>query len=678
MWFTSPEGEVFRSKIAAARGLGLDPSRGNTIHKPRAPRKPSNPQGDGAAPAPAGGGKSKGTGANKSGGNKISGGGSKTQEASGTGAEELFKRWAAAGQQLRTVDLSIQELGELLMSMPAATDTDDCYEGLLFYKEAHLRHAARLAARGAAIAPQEEAVRAAFQPTDIPQPRENTPNAAKTDPEDERSLQAEGQEGSRADELHAEKGNLAVADGLNPHIIETGEPLKKDQGEETDEAEERGGKASRRNTRHSMAAAVAAAAAALAMGDTPSKLDPAVAAAAADAAGFLPEEGGAQAADVAGLVPGPPNCNGLETEVELIRKCFVKVPVRLGRPLEDEPAPLSPTSRSTQLADALLSLSDSEPGSKDNDVLAGTENIEMMDVSEINRSRPCAVWAEKKFPLDQLTANGGEPTSLHPAALFYLRHLEEELEAEERAARREAEERAARREAKRLEKAAAQATGGGDGAATGDAPRRLPVPRAGNLSLRGKTVEEIEAALMERLSSYVADLGGKLPAGWKVKASVRQNGANAGGVDAYYFDPRGRRLKSMIKVAEALGLEGVAGTKPRTLSAVLGRGRKKKGADSSDDGEEPQGRDAPHSLDTPDENDFGRRRGEKNNSSGKKRASKSRRVAEPPPPLEVVDVDASKCEELGSARKTCGTCRTCLNPQLKKGCLVNRAKVRIV
>jgi hypothetical protein len=555
------------------------------------------------------------------------------------------------------------------MSMPTATDTDDCYDGLLYYKEAQLRHAAKLAARAAAVAAQEEAARTA---KDLPQALECIPKAAEHGTEKQQALHDGGTQGNAA----TGEGDVAMADGPNLDIIETEGPIVEAKGEETDDGEERGGKSSRRNTRHSMAAAVAAAAAALAMGDTPSKLDPEVAAVAADAAGFLSEEGGAQGGDVA-VLPGPPNWDGWETEVELIRKCFVKVPVRVGRPLEDEPAPLSPTSRSALLADALLSLSDSEPGSKDNDVLA--RDVDVKIVPDTNYARPCAVWAEKKFPLDQLTANGGEPSALHPAALFYLRHVEEEFEAEERAARREAEERAARREAKRLEKAAAQAAGGGEGAASGDAPRRLPVPRASNVTMRGKTIEEIEAALMERLSSYVADLGGKLPAGWKVKASVRQNGANAGGVDAYYFDPRGKRLKSMIKVAEALGLEGVAGTKPRTLSAVLGRGRRrKKGADSDDDGEELPEADAPHSLDTPDENDLGRGNGDKYDSgNGKKRASKARRASESPPPPEVT-VDASKGEEPGSARKTCGTCRTCLNPQLKKGCLINRAKVRLV
>ena len=420
---------------------------------------------------------------------------------------------------------------------------------------------------------------------------------------------------------------------------------------------------SRRNTRHSLAAAVAAAAAVL-RECSGSELPPALALASfagADAGGVFGEEGGEEIPTAI----GPPKIDGWDVELELIRKCFVKVPARLGRPIEDEPAPLSPKSRQGDLTDALLALSDGEQG------VSGGDSSPRPGAASI------AAWEQKRFPLDQLTANDGEPTALHPAALFYLRHLDEEVAAEERALKREAEERAARKEAKRLEKQAAMA--GGGGAPSGSGAVRSTLPKPANLSLRGKSIEEVEEALMERLTTYVTALGGILPDGWRVKASIRQNGANAGGVDAYYYDPSGRRHKSMVRVAEVLGLEATAAAKPKTLASILGTGSGKRGRAAMEEAAGDGGADG-----AGDDTAKGTGGEETQGGAGEGAKEGAKAVAGPSTaPAGGGGGDGSLnspvagSEDPNSAKKTCGKCRNCLNPQLKKGCTVNRStKVR--
>ncbi|KAL4521386.1 hypothetical protein Ndes2437B_g08023 [Nannochloris sp. 'desiccata'] len=790
-WFTSPEGEVYRSKVAAARGCGLDPSRGTNTKRPKAPRKSST---RGAAKDAQGdkdeGGKEAGSGEGEV--KELKEGGKSTDKSAADGengntnnaaaaavtekpttapAKDKKKgggtggganansndawKWATGNSNApRPVDLSIQELGELLMSMPESFDVDDCYEGPLYYKEAQLRHAAKLAraaaqAASAAAAELEAAELKAAQAVSLAEAeakqarrKENAeraaqecaaliaavndkkgndsrPSSAAADVVVEKAAAGEDEEEENKEiKDNEDEEDVEMLDAEAPVVVDGEErkkkqvnynemegPAEEEKEEEEEEEEEeepdldggrKKGKGSRRNTRHSLATAVAAAAAIL-QDQSGTQLPASIAAAAADAAGFL--SGGA-AEDGTGdenlsAEPGPPP--GLElwdTELEVIRKCFVRVPVRLGRPTEDEPVPLSPTSRDAELTTALLTLSDTASGSAGTRIGNGdvhtNKDKNKNKKEEVAEGREGAAsiteWYTKRFAIDQLTANEGEPSAVHPAGLFYLRHVEEEVIAEERAMRRDAEEKAARREAKRLEK---------QNALGPDGQPRPSLPKPANLSLRGKSIEEVEEALMERLSTYVTDLGGILPDGWRVKASIRQNGANAGGVDAYYYDPTGRRHKSMIRVAEVLGLEATAAAKPKTLASILGTGggggkRSKStpadggGAAIEDGGSGAvvagnlNGTDANGAEGTgggaggPEIENQHQQQQQEVGGDGRGGSPKidniftSENNRESSPPI-------GGSEEPGSARKTCGVCRTCLNPQLKKGCLANKA-----
>ena len=708
-WFTAPDGEVYRSKVAAARSLGLDPSKGTNTKRPKSARKAaatSSRRGRKSSSSSSDGGEEEeeehtneddeeeeeeegGDGGEDE---KVGGGGGgNTSTAAAAAAVEVFRtsggRIIVPSTTFRPTDLTLEELGELLISMPLATDVDDCYEGLLFYKEAQLRHAAKVAARAAAAIAEREA--AEREAADIA--AAEAASLAEAEAREKQRAEREARRNRKNARIEGDvNGNVDVdADGTengNGDVdmaeadADTNEKEKEeDAKEEEGDAKEVSRAVSRRNTRHSLANAVAAAAA-LIQQQSGSRLPAFMSHQPAHAAELLSgcqEEGGggaegndATAADAltADLpLPGPPPLDEWDVELEVIRKCFVRVPVRLGRPAEDDPAPLSPTSRDSYLTDALLALSDGDVDHVDHDVdhhVVGKENG-----GEQGRKGAASIaeWPLKKFPLDQLTANEGAPSALHPAALFYLRYLEEEIDAEERALKREAEERAARKEAKRLEK---QSQVGADG------QPRPALPKPANLSLRGKSIEEVEEALMERLATYVADLGGHLPNGWRVKASIRQNGANAGGVDAYYYDPSGRRHKSMIKVAEVLGLEATSAAKPKTLASILGTGGKRGSRASAvqvlpqppttatDGGESPVPTGAVGGgvkEGGPQADGGGGGGGEGNGVEVAAAAAGD-------------GIGGGDGEEDGSGRKTCGVCRTCLNPQLKKGCLVNRAK----
>lgn len=662
-WFTSPEGEVYRSKVAVARGLGLEAVRDPTkVKKPKAPRKPSekktakaNKDGDaGAGSGAAGGG---GTGA-------------------GTGGAE--EPWKWGGSSSTNIDLSLDEYAELLMSMPAATDPYDVYEGLLYYKEAQVRHKNKLTAAAAAAAEREEleehAAAAAKALADA-DAEDALNGAGGTDDEDgnleTKAAKSKSHEGSN--------GGGAGHDGENGGADDKTAPMDvdKDDGGGSDEdggsdADRTRPSTARRTTRRSLACAVAATKAALR-----AHLASAAARGEEDDLGITESDLEKEA-----LEDFVPALDQWQIEMEVIRKCMVQVSTRLGRPDEDEPAPLSPTSKDAEVTDALLNLSDTEPGPDAAAAAgAGQHTGNGGDAWEEGGGKQegggvqeaCGHWCTKRFPIDQLMANDGSPAVLHPSALFFLRYQEETAAREERAAAAAAAAAAAKREARKQEKLAAMgAAAGADGtpgaAGASDRPR-LPLPKPANLSLRGKSLEEIEEALMERLSSYVSDLGGVLPSGWKVKASVRQNGANAGGVDAYYYDPYGRRHKSMIKVAEALGLEATAATKPKPLGSILGP--KAKGGAAAKP-EPPEATAGVTAVENPDD---------VADQGPNGTAAQVPQPAADEGGVATAEVAGGGAEGEGGSpgddpnRKTCGSCRTCLNPHLKKGCLVNKAMV---
>ena len=716
-WFTAPNGDVFRSKIAAARGIGLDTSVGKNTKRvvSKSSRKPAADGGGGddydtneydeeedEYEKDGGGGKDDASDkppapstapATAPLAPAAGGGGGKSR------VDDSMK-WATVSttNNPKPVDLTMQEIGELLLSMPTATDVDDCYEGPLFYKEAQLRYATKMAARAAAAAAAaREAEELAAEVAAAEAASLAEAHARKEQEEEERMKMKAAADGEDV-EMKNVDGEHAGDDGVKEGEHENME--ERDEEEEKKEEEKKNRPGSRRNTRHSLAAAVAAAAAVL-RAQSGTELPPGVAAMDGAGAGYFDASGGAFGllGELSLPPPGPPQLSAWDVELEVIRKCFVRVPVRLGRSEEDEPVPLSPTSRhDPEITQGLLSLAAADGvngggGDNTNDMNDTTT------VSQREGAASIAEWQLKRFPLDQLTANNGEPSALHPAALFYLRHLEEEIVAEERALRRDAEEKAARREAKRLEKAAALATGGIDGAP------RIPLPKPANLSLRGKSIEEVEEALMERLSTYVSDLGGILPDGWRVKASIRQNGANAGGVDAYYYDPTGRRHKSMIKVAEILGLEATAAAKPKTLASILGTSGKRSRASATEEDPNSTVMVAPVAAAAADggggDGGDGAEEGQQQQLQQEQgdAVMTDAAVASPSPQQQnltaaaaigggggyeramspSVDMYGGFAADGGddpssSARKTCGVCRTCLNPQLKKGCLANKAR----
>lgn len=638
-WFTSPEGDVYRSKIAVARGIGLEPSSSKTPkeRKPKAHKKPSGP-------SAAGGGGKAGTG----GEGTAAINGDETVRLSGTGTA--------------SVELSMDELAELILSMPCATDQFDVYEGLLFYKDALFQFEqkkASLAKDAATKKEMEERAEAAARELEEAEAKaqaeaeaEAAAAAAAADikidgnPENDESGIGKRRREKKSyteppEPMEIEDPPVATA-AIEPAAVGGSDDHHDEPQDKNAAAADNVGDSNKPTPLRSAAAEAAAQAAARKFHiETMAKLR-----------GFDldVEENDGENCDKDALEADPtleefmPKLDDWQIEMEIIRKCFVKVPIRLGRPSEDEPIPMSPSGRDAEVTDALLNLSDGDPVTATGPGRRGSarkgREEEVVDVA-------FGHWSTKRFPIDQLCANDGAPIALHPAALFFLRYQEEEEARQERAAAAAAAAAAARREAKRQERLAA---GGGVDA---DGRPLLPLPKPANLSLRGKSIVEIEEALMERLAAYVSDLGGVLPPGWSVKASVRQNGANAGGVDAYYYDPYGRRHKSMIKVATELGLEGSAATKPRPLGSILGSRAKAEGDDAGGGAkrEEIAGTGTVEDDGTKD--------------------SPAQDVLTP-----VSRKSLSGSDPEGSGRKTCGECRTCLNPQLKKGCLVNKAKVK--
>jgi hypothetical protein len=529
-WFTSPTGQVYRSKIAAARGIGLDPSRKSSLQKPSKIKSsedlaPNNP---------------KACGKSSSSKNKNK----KSPKTNLKGALDDTLKVQANGAP-RFTDLTLEEMGQLLLSMASAVDLNDCYDGLLFYKEEQLRYEARMAQR----LRYKELLAEQLS-------MEQLPNQGLESPDDGKTELHESCAGSDASKLPISQQERLIDDcslEVKSPNIEGAEEEEVYQGEEeTNMIMLNDGRFVRRSSRNASSSKPKASN----EDKSDAKVGFEVDAHTVDAMAAMVDE-------VEELQPpGPPCFDGWETEVELIRKCLVRVPSRLGRPASEDPQPLSPRTRDPCVIDALLSLSDADSDSS----VHGSPTVS---------PQKCAAWVQKGFPIAQLSANGGCPTSLHPAALFYLRNLREQEEAEERAAAKRAKEKAARREAKKLEKVVANSNNHNPNSNPNSnsdsypSSGQLPSRAALGERLRGKSIQDIESALMERLRSYVSGLGGVLPDGWKVKAAIRQQGANAGGVDAYYFDPTGVRYKSMIKVAESLGLNCANAAKAKSVAAVL-------------------------------------------------------------------------------------------------------------
>lgn len=547
-WFTSPTGQVYRSKIAAARGLGLDPSRSKSAQpEPRKEKPLEDITPDNQRVL-----RRKDT--------LLKSKSKKSTKTDVKGVVENVLKGQGGNVVPQVVNLSLNEMGELLMSMANAVDLEDCYDGLLFYKEEQMRYEAKLANRRY----YEEIL--AEQLSMQQMAKEELDGYIDGDEkllDVEQGVPAVGphqvpDDNGASDSQYSEQQRLF--DGHSPKVQRPSESDGAEQGEEeTNMIKLDDGRLVRRSARNNSSSKsktwgedmhgaktgfqdVVEAMEALEAMDNEGELQP----------------------------PGPPCFDGWETEVELIRKCLVRVPARLGRPAAEDPPPLSPRTRDPCVIDALLSLSD---GDGDGDADGDGDFINQDALAQ--SPQKCAPWVQKGFPIAQLSANGGHPTSLHPATLFYLRNLREQQEAEERAAAKWAKEKAERREAKKLEKMAVK-----EGSALGATPvsnhpssdvasgKPSSRPTFGE-RLRGKSMQDIESALMERLRSYVSGLGGILPGGWTVKAAIRQHGANAGGIDAYYFDPAGIKYKSMIKVAESLGLNCANATKAKSVAAVL-------------------------------------------------------------------------------------------------------------
>ena len=265
-----------------------------------------------------------------------------------------------------------------------------------------------------------------------------------------------------------------------------------------------------------------------------------------------------------------PALDPVRLELELIRKCLVKVPPRLGRPLLCEPPlAMSPPGATAhgQATEALLALTELQvlqgggsgvavhadgDGGDALDVDGGDDEVveeEEEEARPVKRGRrttapksyralaaglqeeepppvapkqPAVVqpahpprelgaddplvriardgaWWSTGFVASQLCANGtGEPLALHPVTLGVLRRVEEEEAAEVAEA-----EAAARRKAEAS--AAAKADAGKKPPA---APGVKKIAAPSGPSLRGKSIEEVEATLLDRLSIYVKYVNG--------------------------------------------------------------------------------------------------------------------------------------------------------------------------
>lgn len=673
-WFTGPDGTVYRSKIAAARGAGLNPitrkSRTSsttadtkeTKKKRDAQRKKGTKDDKGkdastdksksVKPAKESkkSGSSKSTSKDSPKDKKNSGNNNnkKGGNAKGTVSErDVLRLLTANASAGKPADLSMEELAELLMSMPSAEDTDDCYEGLLFYKEAHETAVARAISTEKDPAPALADV-GSRQQNEIPQlsncgiangidhmqtKDDVEMNAVKidcdilvSDGEDIAGQQQDIDTDINGDSVALQHGQMSVeANHVYPGSdTDTKEGLPEEESDRKDAIpsvdvtettvkradddallQEEVGKScliapsDRSNDDVQTKLSIPSNARSVGQncgsdGDPKSKRPGSISE--QQCIGTNADGDGTSLESYApkGLTPW-------STEIEVIRKCFVKIPQRIGRQSEDEPEPLSPESRREVYSSALLDMSKQHdcsevcednceesngtlrnmrrlPSNAPSDLLKYTFINEYAEgeeyESESHVIRPAA-WSRRRLMFDRI-GRDNDTLELHPTTLFWMRYEEMIAERQARDQARRAAAAAARREERKAAKLAAQKetneTMDGDRKeSSGKQQSSMMMKSSSASSLRGRSIEEIESILLERLTSYIADLGGVLPKGWRIKASIRQNGANAGGVDTYYYDPEGRRHKSMIKVAEFLGLDtSTAVAKPKSLASILG------------------------------------------------------------------------------------------------------------
>lgn len=370
-WFTSPQGDVYRSKVAVARGLGLETSSGPS--KPRAPRDPNKPpraprekkpkaekqedggDGDGNGSGGAGGstkpkkeGKGKGKGKGKSKDKDSS------KPAVGADGKPVKPKFI--------VSLEPNDVADLLMSMPTAIDTDEVYEGPMFYREIEMKRdyyqekldskykramqrqqaeeAANEAAKAARAAGKNKVVEEEDddeddedeeedEDVDVMNEDEQVKGEAAVDAKEEEKEEAANGVDNKSDEGTANgAADTTAKEDADDDPMDTDAPdaaKTADEDEEGDDEQEGKDDESFELAPYSRRHAAAAArmkTAALVESSFESDHDQ------SDAEWEL--------ASLPRIGPDPA-LEPVRLELELIRKCFVKVPPRLGRPMSCEP-----------------------------------------------------------------------------------------------------------------------------------------------------------------------------------------------------------------------------------------------------------------------------------------------------------------------------------------------------
>ena len=737
-WFTAPDGEVYRSKVAVARGLGLDPqgrSKGdgdkggtplaNKKHSEKKKRKKTKdkPEEDGSPSSKKEKGekkeKSKDGDANTGNNNKKSSGSNKrkpqqnTKSKNKSTAELILERRNRAP----SVDLTHEDLAELLLSMPEAPDQEDTYNG-------HLVNKGKRPEAPVPSLPGDELIDKALQIQDIEEP---PPPAAdiirpmlactstcdltvrpravedasvdytdgvigideegvtmplsewddETEPEEDRILRAaeialrrvailaarrrkredaavaaeEEDEEEKEEGAGNENGNGNGPVGMDdPQERRTPSPPPPPpppppesspsvQDDKEDEEQDDGSVEEAVELMHTPVEDAAMKTESVEREKEEQEEEEVV----ATTERRTTRKGGGP------FSPAAPEPRIIEAEV--IRKCMAYLPERL-----DFFTPMLPLDREFRNADDLI-----------------TSVLLTLPIARVDTPCYCTDDEMQKPAKKRKAASKGT-----------------EGDNEKEGAGGASEDGVAKKKKKALppkEKA--------------EKPPKQPRAHGGD-GLKGRTTPEVEKALMDRLSSYVADLGGSLPDSWSVRAAVRMNGATAGGIDAYYYSPDGKRFKSMIKVAEELGLDikNAVSAKARpipkeiTIAALQAAGvdppapkplkKKEQGVEGTapavtDGG----GTSEPAAIVAGTTTTTGEERG---SGAGGGAAAADGEVIDDNSPKKPVDID-SLDESLDKERikaiiaaggqkgpiRKCGTCHTCTNPQLKKGCLFNKA-----
>ena len=597
-WFTAPDGAVYRSKVAAARGAGLNPAV-------RKARKPA--EGSGGGPSRTGDVKAS---------RKSSAGNCFTSWVPRGGSQrDLLRLLAATATNGKTVDLSVPELAELLMSMPGASDIDDCYEGLLFYKD----DAEEPTRQGGPSSGKDNKEKQ--ETTKLPEDAEIHANNlveevkriefsnGKTSEQNMNNavFDNEGSSQCKEDPIPSHvpvevPGNAELSrkdnsqdncvskmhelkkKGKNDSKLNPAQKIKDDEKNSVDlydsvdevHCENRSTNSSATDFHRQDVRSLKS---------SPFQLNTA---ALSHESGMEEEECCLEALEKFEC-RAPKGLTPWSTEIEVIRKCLVRVPLRIGRHAEDDPEPLSPESRSEVYTSALLEMSKEQNvedcTDEDNPEKIEScfdhvrklpsnvpENLEHSlfvfgedndsnydDCSHVIKPAP---WSRRQLMFDEIN-NDPDTERLHPIALFWIRYEELMEERESRDAARRSAIIAARREERKAKLAELKEANGEDAGHNRDT--------ISTKLFKDMKIEEVEKMIMERLSSYFSGLGGNVPKGWQVKASIGENSVGENHVDVQYSDPEGQTYKSIVKAAENFGLDtSIVTLRSISIASILG------------------------------------------------------------------------------------------------------------